>query len=239
MKRKGFTLLEVLIAATLSTFVALVAVTGFQMITSARKTVDQAAGTADALRYTAGRIERDLASVVRGEGTLFEGLLILDEETAIMRLRMHVHSTDKARTDGIESDRYEVEYMLGYMDELPLLVRRVCPIVGNEYSEEETDGGIMTVLSESIVDFQVRFYDGSEWVEEWFLDDVLPQMVVITLTAADPEFIREQDRSMEELFASGDLLQRTIWMYFPGEGKISKGLLQDTENEESANTEAE
>lgn len=218
MRRGGFTLLEVILAATMTAFVALVAVAGLRAVTTTRETVDQASAAADALRYVTEKIERDLASVVRGQGVLFEGMA---EDTALelpLSLRMHVYQTDPARRDGIESDLYEVEYALLRSDEKAFFVRRVCPIVGVETDRQETDGGILTVLSESIVDFQIQYYDGAEWLDEWVDYTVLPQLVVIHLASAD---ISELSADSAEA-ADRRVLQRSIWMHFPGEPKLGQ-----------------
>lgn len=216
MRRNGFTLLEVILAATMTAFVALVAVAGLRAVTTTRTTVDQASAAADALRYVTEKIQRDLASAVRGSGVIFEGM---PEDTALelpLSLRIHVVQTDRARRDGIESDLYEVEYALLRSDEKSYFVRRVCPIVGAETDREETDGGILTVLSESIVDFQIQYYDGTEWLDEWVNYTELPQLVMIHLAAAD---ISDLASDSEEA-AGRRILQRTIWMHFPGEPKL-------------------
>jgi type II secretory pathway pseudopilin PulG len=74
LNNRGFTLLEVILAATLTTFVALVAVAGLRSVSMTRTTISQASDAADSLRYAAEILERDLASVVRGQGVIFEGI---------------------------------------------------------------------------------------------------------------------------------------------------------------------
>lgn len=214
-----------MLAATLTAFVALVGVAGLRAITVTRRTVDQASSAADALRYVTEKIQRDLASVARGQAVLFEGIA---EDTALelpLSLRMHVVQTDPARPDGIESDLYEVEYALLRSEENTYFVRRVCPIVGVETDREETDGGILTVLSESIVDFQVEYYDGTEWLAEWVDTTQLPQLVVIHLAASDLS-----ERPADSAADDRRILKRSIWMYFPGEPKLGQTSVQSVQS---------
>ena len=226
MRHRGFTLLEVILAATMTAFVAMVAVAGLRAVTTTRKTVDEASAAADALRYVTEKIRRDLASVARDQ-ILFEGMA---EDTAIelpLSLRMHVMQTDPARRDGIESDRYEVEYALLRSDEKTFFVRRICPIVGAETDREETDGGILMVLSESIVDFQIEYFDGTEWLDEWINYTQLPQLVVIYLAAADLK-----ERPGDSLnTADPRILRRSVWMFFPGQTKLGQASDQTTQTD--------
>jgi type II secretion system protein J len=226
VKRGGFTLLEVILASTLTAFVALVAVAGLRSVSSTRQTVDRAWAAADSLRYAADRIERDLASVVRGQGVIFEGQAADSAMELPMSLRMRVYQTDPARPQAVESDLYEVEYTLLQSAETTLFVRRICPLVGVEVDREETAGGMLTVLSESIVDFQVRYYDGTQWLEEWVTETELPRLVMITLAAAE--------ETSENPTAAGGrsgprLLTRTIWMHFPGEPTLDQAVETETQ----------
>lgn len=230
MKRSGFTLLEVILASTLTAFVAMVAVAGLRSVSTTRQTVDRAWAAADSLRYTAEKIERDLSSVVRGQGVIFEGQAADSAMELPMSLRMRVYQTDPARRDAVESDLYEVEYTLLHSEEHVLFVRRVCPLVGVEVDREETAGGMLTVLSESIVDFQVRYFDGTEWLDEWVTETELPRLAVITLAAAEET---SENPAVTGSQASPRLLTRTIWMHFPGEPALDQALEAGTETVET------
>lgn len=237
MKRSGFTLLEVILASTLTAFVAMVAVAGLRSVSSTRQTVDRAWAAADSLRYAADRMERDLASVVRGQGVIFEGQAADSAMELPMSLRMRVYQNDPARPQAIESDLYEVEYTLLQSEENVLFVRRICPLVGVEIDREETAGGMLTVLSESIVDFQIRYYDGTEWLDEWVTETELPRLVMITLAAAETS----ENPAASESQSNPRLLTRTIWMHFPGEPPLDQAVQIETETTEAeaATTDAQ
>ena len=218
MRRNGFTLLEVILASTLTAFVAMVAVAGVRTVSRTREIINHASEASDALRYAAGKIDRDLSSVVRGSGAIFEGIAPDPSINLPASLRMRVYQTDPARRGGIESDLYEVEYALLHSDDRTFLVRRVCPIVGMETDPEETDGGMMTVLSESIMDFQIQYFDGTEWTDSWSDYTTLPQLVVISLAAADLADASAQNDAGK----NPRILHRTIWMHFPGEPTLDQ-----------------
>ena len=88
-------------------------------------------------------------------------------------------------TDQPESDLYEVEYFLAAGDEgQPWIARRQCPIVGNEETPEETAGGMMTRLAERLSLFQLRYFDGEQWQQEWPMELAqTPTLIEISLGA--------------------------------------------------------
>lgn len=213
MRNRGFTLLEVILAATMTAFIAAIAVAGLRTAADSRRQVREANEAQDALRFCALRIEKDLAGIVRGAGVVFEGAPADKQQGTSPRLRMHIYSTDKARADQPESDRYEVEYGLITNDETGkvFFVRRVCPVVGME-TAEETTGGILTVLSESIAGFEVHYFDGTEWMLEWTQTQTLPVLMEVLLVAA----------GAEETQNPNNVFSRSIWMHFPREGTLTE-----------------
>ena len=74
------------------------------------------------------------------------------------------------------------------MQKSTVLARRYCPIVGIESLEEST-GGILTVIAEDITEFDVQYFDGSSWYDEWpETEGELPQLIRVTIaTGADEE----------------------------------------------------
>ncbi len=219
MKTRGFTLLEVLLAAVLTAFVALVAVAGLRSVSMTRITIDQASEAADALRYAAEILERDLASVARDQ-VIFEAIAADSAIGMPPSLRMRVYQTDPARPNAPESDLYEVEYSLLQSEDKTLFVRRICPLVGVEVDREETSGGILTVLSESIIDFQAQYFDGGQWLDYWLTETELPQLVLINLLAADTSQL--QNNTPQTSAKQPRVLQKTIWMFFPGQPHLGQ-----------------
>jgi hypothetical protein len=126
--------------------------------------------------------------------TKLVGVLVESESGLIMDLTMRVVGTGPARPGQPEGDMYEVQYFLHKEEkddmEKTVLMRRLCPIVGME-DDIQSQGGILTVVAENMVGFNVQFFDGSEWQMEWGpQENLLPELVEISLagqTGSDEE----------------------------------------------------
>ena len=193
--RKGFTLLEAMVAAVIGGFIALVAVGSLRTVTAAKEIVEFETTTTDELRFAANMIRTDLANLYRDKNRQSVKLVGIIEETdygLITSLTLRVVGTVKARFDQPEGDVYEVQYYLHKDEEKSALMRRLCPIVGVE-EEGDTEGGILTLIAENIVDFRVRYYDGSEWLDFWSEEeDSMPKLVEVALMAQASEESRRK-----------------------------------------------
>ncbi len=231
-------MLEVILAAVLTAFVAMVAVAGLRSISMTRTTISQASEAADSLRCAAEILERDLASVVCNQGIIFEGIAADWSIGMPPSLRMRVYQVDSpARPNAPESDLYEVEYSLLQSEDKRLFVRRICPLVGVEEDRTETSGGVLTVLSESIVDFQMQYFDGSQWLDYWLTETELPQLVLITLLATNTsEF---ENTGQLPTGQRSRILQKTIWMHFPGQPHIGQNVSASSQTDASVSGETQ
>jgi hypothetical protein len=73
-------------------------------------------------------------------------------------------------------------------DDQPWIARRQCPIVGNEETLVETAGGVLTRLAERLSLFQLRYFNGSEWLVEWPMElERVPMLVEVSLGAVVEE----------------------------------------------------
>ena len=88
----------------------------------------------------------------------------------------------KARADQPEGDIYEVEYSLLKEGEQSLLMRRLWPNPNEEYEP----GGILAVIAEDIGIFEVRYFNGEEWSNEWpeEIED-LPQLIEVGIVGKE------------------------------------------------------
>jgi len=187
-KKTGFTLVEVMVAVTIGGFIMLVAVGALKAITSSAEMVDSNISAAAEVRFASNMLSRDLANFYRNENIENTKLIGIVEESGQLStsyLIFYTVSRVKARADQPEGDIYEVEYYLMKKDdEKSLLMRRLWP---NPNEEDEEPGGILTVIAEDIDVFQVRYFDGEEWSEEWPEEmDVLPQLIEINIVATPP-----------------------------------------------------
>ncbi|MEK7992390.1 MAG: type II secretion system protein GspJ [Planctomycetota bacterium] len=184
VRSAGFTLVEVLVASTISVFIALVAAGAIRTMTASNDAVDQNINAAAEVRFAAGMIARDLQNFYRSdsmENTKLIGTLEqLTGETSASYLIFYTVSRIKARADQPEDDIYEVEYYLAQEEEKSMLMRRVWP----NPNKELEPGGMLTVIAEDIEAFEVQYFDGEEYTYEWPEEmQSLPKLITVTLTA--------------------------------------------------------
>jgi len=186
-KKTGFTLVEVMVAVTIGGFIMLVAVGALRAITASAEMVDSNISTAAELRFASNMLERDLVNFYRDENIENTKLIGIVEESgqeSISYLVFYTIGRAKARADQPEGDIYEVEYYLMKDEEKSLLMRRMWP---NPNKEETEPRGILAVIAENIAAFEVRYFDGEEWSEEWPEEmDVLPQLMEVNIVAVPP-----------------------------------------------------
>ena len=221
MRLKGFTLLEMLVAAVIGAFIALVAVGSLRAVTEAKEQVNSNIAISDELRFAVRMLSEDLANFYRDsdiESMKLQGTLEASTDNSVTSLTMYTICTRKARLDQPEGDIYEVQYFLLSQDDRSSLMRRVCPIVGIE-EDELTQGGMLTTIAESIAGFQVRYYDGYSWLSEWSLETegALPELLEVTLIASE---------SMSP--QQGDASTKSFIVNFPRFGEVTaEGIGQD------------
>ena len=183
-RRTGFTLVEVLVASTIGVFIAMVAVGALRAIIASAEMVDRNINAAAEVRFAANMIARDLQNFYHDddmENTKFIGTVeSLGEGNYTSYLIFYTLGRTKARIDQPEGDLYEVEYYLMQEGETSSLMRRLWP----NPSEELEPGGILTVIAEDIAAFDVQYFDGEEWSDEWPEEmQALPDLVAISITA--------------------------------------------------------
>jgi general secretion pathway protein J len=216
LKRTGFTLVEVLVASTIGVFVALVAVAALRVITASAEVVDHNINAAAEVRFAANMIARDLRHLYRdediGNSRLIGTVEDLDQAGSTSYLVFYTVGRTKARVDQPEGDVYEVEYYLTKDEETSALMRRLWP---NPHEDLEP-GGILTAIAEDIEIFDVRYYDGEEWSDEWPEEiQSLPDFVEVTVVAKQSgrgippmesvivNFVRSQEADISALETAG------------------------------------
>lgn len=213
---RGFTLAEVLVASTISGFVALMAVGALNAIAGSAQTVGRVTETTSEIRFAARLIARDLANLYRDPNPQNMKLVGSSQGEAgggVPYLTFYTSGRAKARANQPEGDVYEIEYFLGTRaqplessstqtpessEEGTVLFRRVWP----NPDKEQTPAGVLTPIAENIGIFQVRFYDGKEWVDTWTEEvQSLPEYIEVTLAMLPPD--------------KGDPLVETMTVTFP------------------------
>jgi len=200
VRNKGFTLAEVLVASTISAFIALVGVGALKAVSDSAQIVNHASETVGEVRFAARTLAGDLANLYRDPDTKNMKLVGASQGSATggpPYMTFYMVGRAKARAAQPEGDVYEVEYVLGQRQqeeagtnieaESTVLFRRLWP----NPDEEREPGGILTVIAENIVIFQIQFFDGEQWADEWPEEmESIPDLIEVTLGTL-PEGQRE------------------------------------------------
>ena len=204
-RKNGFTLVEVVIASIIGSFIALVAVSALRAVTSGRTLVANNIAAADEIRYATQLIRQDLANVYRdseGSAIKFVGTNAETDEEMKTSLTMRIVSTTNTRLSEVEGDLHDVEYFIMEEEDKSVLMRRFCPVVGTE-EEDELPGGVLTAIAENIVGFELRYFDGEEWLPEWFAEqNMFPEMVEIILMTTEEKSGRDPTPVIRNILAS-------------------------------------
>lgn len=187
MRKTGFTLVEALVASTIGAFIALVAVGTLRTITTSAEITQENIESAAEVRFASNTIARDLVNLYREQNfrnMKFVGAVNESDESSSI-FTFYTVGRAKARIDEPEGDIYEVQYYLVKNEDDSALFRRLWP---NPDPNDENPGGILTAIAENIEFFQVRFFDGEQWAEEWPEEmEVMPQLVEVNIVAKQPK----------------------------------------------------
>jgi general secretion pathway protein J len=188
LRKNGFTLVEALVASTIGAFIALVAVGTLRTITVSAERVDSNIEAASEVRFASKLIARDLVNLYREQN--FRNMKLIgaadDSEVGSSSLVFYTVGRAKARIDQPEADIYEVEYHLINNEEQSALYRRLWP---NPDPNDENPGGILSIIAEDIEVFQVRYFDGEEWSEEWPEEmEVAPQLIEVNIVGKEQKW---------------------------------------------------
>lgn len=182
-KKTGFTLVEVMVATTIGTFIALVSIGALRAVSAGAQMVEENIETASEVRFAARTLRQDLINMYKPSNKGDTKFIAFGDESGQgvgSYLIFYTISRAKARRAEPEGDIYEVEYFLNVDEEKSTLMRRFWP---NPYEDREP-GGILSVVAENIAIFEAKFFDGTEWSYEWPEDmDTLPMLVELNIVA--------------------------------------------------------
>ena len=187
LQSAGFTLVELIVATTLTVLVAGSTVVILRSTSAACQRADQqlelqqqaragVLAVATALRNAARQIDKDTA--LEGiDGWLGQR----GEEVAADRIRFFSVSHKIVRHGQPESDVKECEFFLSILPgrTWPALMRRIDPT----RNERPDDGGVVELVAENVVELNLAYHDGIEWLDDWPKDrGGWPAAVCVKLT---------------------------------------------------------
>lgn len=207
--RRGFTLVEVVLAAVITAFVLgslTVSLGSLSRAKDSSKTRLDAHLRADA---ALNMMRRDVASVVRHEDLFWVKLVIrsssvpsplgdLDrDEIMVFNTRLRLMQDIDFNGEGMQ---YETQYRIAEHEGAPMLWQRRDP-VPDQYP---LAGGIATPMVEGLLALRIEAYDGYQWFRTWDSDDHgLPLAIRITLMASG-------HRNGEDLYTAPTAILRTV-----------------------------
>ena len=215
----GFTLVEILVATTIGTFVALVAIGTLRAVSAGVRIVEDNINAAAEVRFAAKTVRGDLVNMYRpGNVQNTKFIAIADDSGLVGSTYMVFYALNrrKARPQQPEGDVYEVEYYLMADDEKSVLMRRLWP----NPDDELEPGGMLTVVADDIDVFQARFFDGQEWSDEWPEEmQALPMLIELNIAGVRTGSVRP---AMETIYVN---LSRSV------------GSMLEEDEEEGSSTE--
>ena len=172
--RRGFTLIEVLIAVGITAVIGAMALGAFSRSAAARQSVEEQDERVSGARSALGRMARDVSSAFlsdhfdrqrfRDRPTVFKGRDGGDRDSLLFATMAHGRAVRDAR----ESDQSVVEYFVDSDPEVPgeqALFRREKLRI----DDEPDRGGVKSLLLHHVVAFDVEYWDWQkqEWVRDW------------------------------------------------------------------------
>ncbi|MBN2136449.1 MAG: prepilin-type N-terminal cleavage/methylation domain-containing protein [Sedimentisphaerales bacterium] len=185
LQKMGFTLVEVMVATTVGSFIALVAIGTLRTITAGAQMIEANINNASEVRFAAKTLRNDLLNIYRPASQEDRKFIALADEsgpTPSSYIVFYTVNRAKARALETEGEIYEVEYYLLVEDDKSTLMRRLWP----NPNENVEPGGILSVIAEDIEVFQAKFFDGTEWAYEWPEEmEELPMLVELSIVARE------------------------------------------------------
>ena len=185
--KNGFTLAELMVATVIGAFIAFSAVGVMRAVSTSREKLGQSIEDWSQVRFAANMIRTDLANFYRDRNVndvKLVGIVEPSDSGPASILTFYTTNTVKARIDEPEGDVYEVEYKLVRDEGKSVLLRRLWP----NPDKNSEPGGMLTQIAENITIFDIQYFDGDEWFNEWPEESpTLPELIGFNLAAGSGE----------------------------------------------------
>ena len=199
---RAFTLLELLVAMTIMSIIGASLYTSLHIAFRVRDSAEAAVEEARALEIAMSLIKEDLVSAMRPSGVLagaFEGEDEQDGEGSDADSLSFYASDNVPDETEIACDVRKVEVWMAEREDLDekVIVRGTTV---NLLSPQTLDPD-EEILCGGVESLNFRYYDGSDWQEDWASgdnDDTLPEAVEITVSLEDVDDDEESGYSLTQ-----------------------------------------
>jgi uncharacterized membrane protein YgcG len=186
--RRSFTMIEMIVAAVIVSFVLGSVSISLMQIGKARTTSRLRLQANLRAQAALEAIRRDIAGVMRSEDLFLTRVLLTDEveytslgtmdRDDLLIFSDRVRPTRELEYNG-EGMEYETQYRVVDDDLGPVLLQRRDPVPDRYWA----GGGTVTPVGEGVVSLKIEAYDGQWWWDEWDSDELgLPWAMRVTVT---------------------------------------------------------
>lgn len=184
--RKGFTLLELLVALAVAAIVLLAATTSLFNLHNAREQADQLMEQQRALRSSLDLVRRELNSALFGTGNEKLRFQILDRDFYGKPASILSFTTLAPPLEAAVSDQIQVVWQVEELGEQLRLVRS-----SREFFRNDDLEPVDYPLIEQVEGFLVECYDGNNWIRTWDteLTRGLPRLIRVTISVPQQDGI--------------------------------------------------
>lgn len=179
MRRSGFTLIELMLALTISTVILGAAGVALVTMIDSHERGSRAASIMKEARSIADLLERHLRSAMPPDSAdyvVFEGEDLSDDETDGHRLTLLSAAPGRFPRSAPLRDASEVTFELDPQEADGLTMR-----IDATPDDLPDRGGYLMSLGDSVRSLSVTYYDGKDWIPDW-TRQYLPMAVQFTIT---------------------------------------------------------
>ena len=205
MIRRGFTLIELMVAGMMTSIVLGGITTSLSQLGSAKSISRQRLEAFSRCDTALRTIRKEVISVLRRDDLFDTRILISDftdrylgedvdrDELLVFNGNVRANKEIDFNGEGLE---YETQIRIENNDVSSALWKRRDAIL----DDNPIGGGMATPVANGIVSLQLEAFDGTSWFPQWDSDEFgIPMAIRITVTSTGMEFLQELDTSLVTL----------------------------------------
>jgi uncharacterized membrane protein YgcG len=205
MIRRGFTLIELMVAGMMTSIVLGGITTSLSQLGSAKSISRQRLEAFSRCDTALRTIRKEVISVLRRDDLFDTRILISDftdrylgedvdrDELLVFNGNIRANKEIDFNGEGLE---YETQLRIENNDVSSALWKRRDAIL----DDNPVGGGMASPVANGIVSLQLEAFDGTSWFPQWDSDELgIPMAIRITVTSTGMEFLEELDTSLVTL----------------------------------------